>query len=180
MIPTGLDPAKRIIAELYDDRGNNINDIMTQIQNRKNIHLRTRSNIQTMKATLSKAQNALIHALIAQLEITEQKATLINAHTCNRTGSTAEMTYQEATDLIKTLQAEKKKTLGKMQGKIIGYMKLMGYIVESGAEDLERINHFIANIGKNNPRKAELWYLRKSELLSVLNQIEQRYKTQIK
>ncbi len=132
-----------------------------------------------MKASITKSQNALIHALIAQLEIKEQKANLINAYTSNRTASTAEMTFNEAIALIKALQEDKKKQLGKMQGKIIGYMKLMGYVVDSGLEDLKRINNFIINIGTNNPRKAELWYLRKSELIKVLNQVEQRYKTQV-
>lgn len=36
MIPTGLDPAKRIIAELYDDRGININDEMLKSKTVKN------------------------------------------------------------------------------------------------------------------------------------------------
>ncbi len=35
IIPIALDPAKRIIAELYDDRGNNINDIMLKSKNVK-------------------------------------------------------------------------------------------------------------------------------------------------
>ena len=133
-----------------------------------------------MSGNITKQQNMIIHALLAQMEISEQKANIVSGSTGGRTGSSSELSYWEASDLIKSLKGQKRAMLGKMQGKVISYLKLCGYVKANGQEDLERINAFVANIGTNNPRKKGVWDLRKSELLAVLNQVETRYKNALR
>jgi hypothetical protein len=130
-----------------------------------------------MQKYITAAQNKALHALLNQLEIADQKPAIVSSASNGRTSSSAELTFAETQSLLKSLGNQKQQELGKMQGKIIGLMKLLGYIYpKTGKENMEAINLFIANIGAKNPRRATLWVLRKSELKAVLNQIETRYK----
>jgi hypothetical protein len=129
--------------------------------------------------TITIQQNKAIHALLNQLEAMSEKNSLVEITTKHRTNSSTEMNYGEANHLITHLKQRKQQELGRMQGKIISYMRLMGYIMTDGKENMDKINTYIKNIGKKNPKQRVLWDLHKSELLGVLNQVETRYKKEV-
>lgn len=132
-----------------------------------------------MEKQITKNQNKVFHQLISQLEIEDEKGYRIQLATGYRTNSSTELTEKEAALMIDNLKAERKKTMGKMQGKLIATLKLLGYVTDGYKEDWERIDNFIEGIGTKNPKKRKLWGLHKTELKAVLNQVEVRYKKTI-
>jgi hypothetical protein len=120
--------------------------------------------------------NAQFYALITKLECEDEKLHLVRLASEQRTASVAELTDRELRCLIGELLAREERECKAMRGKVIHLMCLLGYVNGSGNADFMAINASIAAIGTNNPRKAELFGLRKSELRAVLNQVEMRYK----
>ncbi len=129
---------------------------------------------------ITTSQNKRLHQLLSMLELKEMKVTLVSQFTNGRTASSTEMTNVEAQALISSLEAEVKQKCGPMRGKIIHYLCLLGYVNGDAKPDYLRINNYIAAIGSNNPRKVQLLYLYPKELWAVCNQVEQRYKTELK
>jgi hypothetical protein len=132
-------------------------------------------------ATITKEQNRQLHMLLNELNLAEQKAALVYSYSNNRTGSSKELMFGEARELIRHLQEKNKKNqpdLKPMRGKIIHYLCLLGYTLANGKADFDRINEFIKGIGSNNPRKVILNYLRYDELYKVVNQVEQMYRNE--
>lgn len=122
-----------------------------------------------------------LHALLNELGMMEQKATLIYGITNSRTGSAKGLTQQEADALCNSLQGEKDASLTKMRGKIIHQLCLLGYVKEDGKADYDRINYWIKNkTGKNNPKGKTLHQLKVNEVLAVLNQVDARFRNELK
>ena len=129
---------------------------------------------------ITTSQNKRLHQLLSILDIMDLKPAIINKVTNGRTSSSAEMMNFEAAALISSLEVDEKQKCGKMRGKIIHYLCLLGYVNGDGKPDYLRINSFIAQIGTNNPRRAQLLYLRPKELHAVCNQVEAMYKNEIR
>jgi hypothetical protein len=87
-----------------------------------------------------------------------------------------ELSYFESNLLIKELQEEVDRHLGKTQRKVIHLMCLAGYVAEDGKPDYARINKFLQGIGSRNPGKKKLFNLNKTELNAVCTQVEQMAK----
>jgi hypothetical protein len=128
-----------------------------------------------MSSTITKTQNRVLHSLLAQLEISDEKMHRVRSVTGGRTSSSTEMSFLEAKDLIMLLQFERKQALGKMWGKVITICKELGYRNAFGQEDLERIDDYIMNIGTRNPHRRRLWSLHKTELREILEQLVARH-----
>jgi hypothetical protein len=133
---------------------------------------------------MTRGQNKVIHGLLAQLtpanQLSECKADFANTVSQGRTNKTSELTAEEAATLINSLKQERDRRTKPMRGKIIHLLCLMGYTHEDGEADFDRINNFVKNIGKNNPKKKVLYWLTIKETLAVLNQVEAIYKKSIK
>lgn len=65
----------------------------------------------------------------------------------------------------------------KMKGKILSCFEAMGWHTPEKKLDFERVDYFIKNIGSNNPKQKPLNFLYEKELLAVLTQVEQMYKS---
>lgn len=124
--------------------------------------------------TISKSQNRVLHSLIAQLEIEDEKMHRVRLITGGRTSSSSEMTFFEAKDMIGALHLERKRSMGKMWGRVITICKELGYRDALGNEDLEKIDQYIMNIGTRNPHRRRLWSLHKTELRNILEQLVAR------
>lgn len=69
----------------------------------------------------------------------------------------------------------RRKAMGR---KIIARLCELGYVT-AGQPDYPRINLFIKEIGRRNPRKVELWGLTYEEMQQVLNQVETRHRKEL-
>lgn len=130
---------------------------------------------------MNTVQNKALHALLNELGIMEQKASIVFGASRGRTEQSRELTIEEAQALITSLK-EQKNTKGlDLRRRIIHRMCLLGYIKEDTTPDYQRINGFIQNrTGQRNPGKKNLNYLNLKELHAVLQQVEAIYKATIK
>jgi len=117
-------------------------------------------------------QNKVLHSLLAQHGWMDQKVNLVRSVTNGRTASSKEMNIEEAAELINYLKSELKTRWYPMRNKVVHLLCLYGMTKEDGKPDYYRIDGFIKNIGKNNPKKKKLNYLSVQEVLKVLNQVE--------
>lgn len=131
--------------------------------------------------SINTAQIKLMHALLNELNLMEQKRDLVLSTTGGRTDSSRGMSYDEAQALIESLQAEKANTIEPMRKKVIHLLCLLGYVDDIGKPNMRRIQYFVQNrTGKNNPRKKALHLLTIEETRKVLNQVTVIYNKELK
>ena len=114
----------------------------------------------------------LIYRYLSNTGLKDHKDDLVIQHTNGRTNSLHEMKPSEANLMIKALQEIDNQKRGKMRKKIWHLLCLYGMTDNRGNADADRINDFIRNIGSNNPKKKDLFYLNVKEMRAVLNQVE--------
>ncbi len=129
---------------------------------------------------MSPGKNRHIHGLLNELHIMDQKAVLVDSITHGRTDSSSEMSELEANLFIRKLQEIKEDKVKAMRGKIVYYLCLYGMTNNTGRPDYDRINKFIRNIGKNNPKQKLLFNLSPKEMRNCLNQVEAMYKKELR
>lgn len=118
---------------------------------------------------------ARFFALIKALGITEgEKWQLIDAYSASvrNNNSIKDVTDLQLQNLIRSLKKRQEEQMKPMRGRIIHQLCTLGMTNTEGKADFEKINEYIKNIGKNNPRQVSLNYLYYNELKKVAKQIE--------
>ena len=121
------------------------------------------------------------HLLIKECGLTEEeKQALVYSYSDGRGTSSKDLTPAEAKKLLAFLQNLHSTKCKPMRGKIIHYLCLLGYVNSDDTADWDRINAFIVDIGRNNPRRVILNFLYHSELPAVVTQVEAMYRNETK
>lgn len=133
---------------------------------------------------ITTTQNKLLHALLAQTNLTAQKVTLVESFTSGRTQRSSEMNNIEANELIGYLrtQVTALRTDGleakadKMRKKILSYAWQMNWTyINTKREvkvDVQRVNNWTTKYGYLKKPLNEYIY---SELPKLLTQFESVY-----
>jgi len=120
-------------------------------------------------------QNNRLHGLLMHMGLMQTKEDLVSSFTNHRTTHSSEMTFDECDTLIKHLgdnqPVHKKGSKDKMRKKIIGIAHDMGWKLEDGKIDLERIDAFLLSTKSANKKK--LNDLKHDQLQLAIHQFEQ-------
>ncbi len=115
-----------------------------------------------------------IYSLLNISGLKEKKENLIDAFTFKRTTSVRQMNKEEVNDLILYLKGQCQTRRKPMRAKIVHLLCELGY-TKGVNPDYDRINKFVENIGKKNPKKKELLALTYAELQRITSQVEVMY-----
>lgn len=131
-------------------------------------------------AYINPNQNRLIHALLNELGMREQKAALVLVHTNGRTDKSSEMGVEEAQSLINTLNAKKstivwtkakeisEKSADRQRKKVLAICYQLGWTID-GKLDWDKINAFCE---KRGTLKKKLNEYTATELPKLISQFE--------
>jgi len=130
---------------------------------------------------MNATDNRRYHLLIKECGLGEDdKEVLLHSFSDGQATSSTNLTPAQAKALLGYLQARHSEMCKKMRGKIIHYLCLLGYVNGDDTADWDRINAFIVDIGRNNPRRVILNFLYLSELPAVVTQVEAMYRNETK
>lgn len=132
-------------------------------------------------AKITTAQNRALHQLLNQLGLMDNKALIILNLTQQRTGSSKELSVDEANTLLKSLGDELDQRTGPTRRKILHLMALLGYVRQDGTIDYPAIDNWVrTKTGEANPRKVGLKALDIQEINRVCTIVEAWYKNTLK
>jgi hypothetical protein len=119
------------------------------------------------------AKIRLVHALLKQAGLEEQRSTYVAKHSAKGSASLQDLTTTEGNLLIRELQEEEKRANDKMRKKVIHLLALSGYTVpNTNTPDYARIDIFLqTRCGAKNPNKHKLNRLTHTELRGCLSVI---------
>jgi hypothetical protein len=130
---------------------------------------------------MTQQQIRVYYALAKELSFpNDMKFEMALAWSNKRTSSLSELTNTEALAMFQHLQGLVEEAKKLYRGKIIYLLCQVGMVDASGKADFERINHYIKNIGTANPRQVVLAWCYKSELITILKQVEMYHKSFLK
>lgn len=130
---------------------------------------------------MNAADNRRYHLLLKECDLSEDdKESLLYSFSDGQATSSKELKPDQVKALLKFLQDRHSEMCKKMRGKIIHYLCLLGYVNSDDTADWDRINTFIVDIGRNNPRRVILNFLYLSELPAVVTQVEAMYRNETK
>lgn len=130
------------------------------------------------KLKITDRQISYIESLMKQTLQHDKKLEIYQS----RFGTTelTDISSHEAWAFIQELKEQSNDIRKKTRGLIINRLCLMGYTMQNGTPDYDRINGFVKNIGANNPRKVILNYLYPYELNKVATQVKAMYAKEVK
>lgn len=98
---------------------------------------------------MNSSHNKQLHLLLNQLKLNEQKKSLVFSFTNGRTESSRAMHHEESLQLIAWLRSQSKDTdsNNRQRRLIIHYAHQMGWELEDGKADMERINAWCIKFG---------------------------------
>lgn len=117
--------------------------------------------------------NRRLHQLLTKLHIMDMKQELVENYTEHRTTHSSDMTYNEALQLIKSLELNDKgyDELDKLRKKVISLMTEMWGIDEHGKADM----HFIYWFSLNYIWKKQFNSLKKEELQGMISILKKQF-----